>query len=439
MDGDPPSPEPQPEPPPVRRGLLREFTCPSCGGTVTIRAAGNSITAVCSSCDAIIDVTDENFRILSKAKMQRRTEPLIPLGSRGILFGKTWEVIGYMERSDGSWEYLWQEYLLFNPYHGFRWLINDHGHWNFTTMIKDDISVVLPVYEGRTYDKYLAGGARVCYVLGEFYWRVKDGDEVSVKDFIHPPYLLSYEKSEDEEIWSHSVYMEPSEILRAFPSVEELPAREGVAPNQMSLLGKAYPGVMRVFLLTLAALVAIEIVIRFTSRNEVAWSGTVHYDSHEPNKTVLTPKFELKRYMADVVIEMSAPVDNSWLESEIALVNADNDNTVHVTSGVEYYHGVDGGESWSEGSNQRKIFLSSVPAGNYYLAVDTAADARIPAADYTVRVIRDVVPLSNFMLAVLAVSAFPLITWWRRRAFEVKRWSNSDFSPYANTSSDHDD
>ncbi len=48
---------------------------------------------------------------------------------RGDLF----EVIGFMRRAmtvEGV-NYEWSEYLLFNPYKGFRWLSEYNGHWNF--------------------------------------------------------------------------------------------------------------------------------------------------------------------------------------------------------------------------------------------------------------------------------------------------------------------
>ena len=43
----------------------------------------------------------------------------------------------------------------------------------------------------------------------------------------------------------------------------------------------------------------------------------------------------------------------------------------------------------------------------------------------------------HFFAAQMIVLAFPLLMWFGRRSFEVNRWSNSDFSPYA-TSEDED-
>src|SRR5687767_1398263 len=90
------------------------FNCPACGGSVAIRAQGHTVSVACRSCGSVIDATNENHSLISKAHRHLKTEPLIPLGQRGKLHGSLWEVIGYMQRSDGSGVYHWDEYLLFN-------------------------------------------------------------------------------------------------------------------------------------------------------------------------------------------------------------------------------------------------------------------------------------------------------------------------------------
>ncbi|MEJ7605177.1 MAG: hypothetical protein WKF37_02675, partial [Bryobacteraceae bacterium] len=61
-----------------------------------------------------------------------RFHPVIPLGTRGNLQGTRYEAIGFQMRGievDGI-QYLWSEYLLFNPYQGYRYLTEYQGHWN---------------------------------------------------------------------------------------------------------------------------------------------------------------------------------------------------------------------------------------------------------------------------------------------------------------------
>jgi hypothetical protein len=99
----------------VKAAAPKVFSCPSCGASIALRALGQTISVACSACGSIIDATNSDYQILSKAAKALRIQPVIPLGTRGRLKGVLWEVIGFMERCDQSGLYKWGEYLLFNP------------------------------------------------------------------------------------------------------------------------------------------------------------------------------------------------------------------------------------------------------------------------------------------------------------------------------------
>ncbi|MGN7062052.1 DUF4178 domain-containing protein, partial [Neisseria sp. P0001.S006] len=64
--------------------------------------------------------------------------PLIPLGTRGKFHGDAYEAIGFQVRTihvEGE-AYSWAEYLLFNPFKGFRYLTEYNGHWNDVKPVK---------------------------------------------------------------------------------------------------------------------------------------------------------------------------------------------------------------------------------------------------------------------------------------------------------------
>lgn len=179
------NPEPFKATPPEKpvRPRIKTFSCPACGAPVTVHYAGFSMSAVCESCRSVIDTTDENYNILCRHFAKKALwNPIIPLGTRGKLDGKLWETIGFMVRSDITGRYTWDEYLLFNPYYGYRWLVQDHGHWNFVQTIKQKpfeinqarstIYGASAEYNGKKYKLFNRGTAKVNFVLGEFYWRV---------------------------------------------------------------------------------------------------------------------------------------------------------------------------------------------------------------------------------------------------------------------------
>ena len=152
------------------------------------------MSAVCGSCGALIDTATPEVQLIEAAtKAQQKLAPLLPFGQRGKLFGTDYEVIGFVARAD-KWSQ-WSEYLLFNPWRGFRWLVSYRGHWSFVTRLPSmpDQSGKRISADGRTYKLYAEEEAKVSGVLGEFYWKVRRDENAMVSDYIAPPNILSRE------------------------------------------------------------------------------------------------------------------------------------------------------------------------------------------------------------------------------------------------------
>lgn len=413
---------------PTKPTLVRAFTCPNCGSTVTLLASGFSLVATCSSCRSIIDVNHPELKILSTYTANRKVEPWIPLGTKGTLFGTKFQVVGFMVRTDASGTYPWQEYLLFNPYEGYRWLVQANGHWNFVTMLKEPLLAEdsKVSYEGKSYRVYLRGQADVRYVLGEFYWRVKVGERVACEDYICPPYILSLERSKGEQIWSHGQYLEPSEVKNAF-NVDLLPEKEGVSPNQPNPHSRSMGLLCWIFVF---ALLGIQFFSSVFSSNETVFSSNFIFETASPEKVKVTPTFDIKKNMADLVFDVRAAVDNNWADFDISLIDVATEKSISFDSGVEFYHGYDEGEYWSEGKNNRTVYLSSIPGGKYYLTIEPSVAPGISSLPYSITVRRDVLPWSNFWLLMIALLILPVYSTIRKHGFEMRRWEDSDYSPY---------
>ncbi|HHG83411.1 MAG TPA: DUF4178 domain-containing protein, partial [Bacteroidetes bacterium] len=250
-------------------GGVKAFSCPNCGGQVTLRAPGQTLAAACSHCSSVIDLSNENLRILQKAQDKITREPVIPIGTRGKMEGIEWEVIGFIERKVAGYEYFWEEYLLFNPWYGFRWLLNNHGHWGYASPMMDSPQYAdggnTAKYAGRKYKKFSRGGAQVNFVLGEFYWKVKRGDTVSTIDLVAPPYMLSYEKDQHGHNWTHTAYIEPEIVQKAF-QIEKMPFRRRIGANQPNKAKESWKQVRLIYFAVLAIVIAMQVF--FSARAE---------------------------------------------------------------------------------------------------------------------------------------------------------------------------
>jgi hypothetical protein len=441
MDGKPdtvPPPLPQPSAP-----RIKSFRCPACGNSLTVMGLEQTESLACGSCQSVIDLTDENFRVLATYAVSIKHEPLIPLGSRGKLRGELLEVIGFLRRKievEGV-EYEWSEYLLFNPYKGFRWLTEYNGHWNFvktTTQMPKPLSSGEqgPIsYLGETFRHFQTAHAQVSYVVGEFYWKVQVGEPAWTSDYVAPPLILSKEATNTELAWSIGEYTEPEVVWSSFQLKTPVPARIGIAPNQPSPYKAHSAAIWRTWVVLFLTAVFVQILFLLLSNNKLVYENAFAFHQADAEKARVTEIFEVPGRPSNVVIQSRANLNNNWLFLNMALINEETGTAYDFGRELSYYSGVEGGESWSEGSLRDEVILPEVPGGRYYLRIEPDSEAR--DVNYSIRVYRDVPRWSYFFYTVGALFVFPLMHWFRGRSYEIKRWSESDHPMI--TSSDSED
>ncbi len=402
----------------------KTFNCPACSASLSIRGLGQTSTYACTSCGALIDISSDEYKILREST-KLRYKPSIQLGTRGKIRGEAFEVIGFMVRTDGTGEFEWREYLLFNPYLGFRWLNENNGHWTVFRMIKDATpSRRDRKYNGMRFRHFLSGEAKVKFVYGEFYWEVEVGNKVKVSDSICPPYMLSSEINNEEEVWSYGEYLAPSEVQQAF-LISDLPYRHGVAPNQ------PFPVTHVGYFATIASVAIIVLTVFqfiYTSRQMDKVVSTERHVFSRGDRTPakVSPFFELTGGTANVKLEAYAEVDNSWLEADVSLINAVTGEVREAALEAAYYHGYDDGH-WSEGSKHATAYFPHVPDGRYYLVSEATADERLTTLPFQVVLRRDSPYWGNYLVAFLIMGVPPGILLICRAVFESKRWSESDY------------
>ena len=203
---------------------VKPLACPNCGGAVQIRTFAHALNVVCENCGSVLDATDPGLRILQAfEETVGRRKPKIPLGTRGKWHGQPWEVVGFQTRTirvEGE-AYSWDEYVLFNPYRGFRYLSEYEGHWNDIVTLRALPKVshgAKPTasHAGVTYKHFQSAQAETTFVLGEFPWQVRVGDVVTTADYVAPPLMLSSETTEEETTWSRGEYVDGKLLWEAF-------------------------------------------------------------------------------------------------------------------------------------------------------------------------------------------------------------------------------
>jgi len=440
-----------PPPGPPQKPAAKALNCPQCGAAITLRALGQAASVVCESCHCILDAKTPQLEILQTfSKAIAADRPLIPLGTRGKLRGADYEVIGFQRRGtviDGI-RYFWHEYVLFNPYKGFRYLTEYQGHWNDVTVCKEqpivETRVSIPLvanYLGEVYRHFQTSDATTDFVLGEFPWQVAVGEQARANDYVHPPRLLSMERTAGETTWSLGEYTSGRDIWSAFRLPGSPPAPQGVFANQPSPSGGGARQLWAFFALLALLLLGVIIVTDFSESKTPVFSASYHLNAGEPKgeASFVTEPFELTGRTSSVEVSTNANVSNSWIYLNYALINTDTEQAWDFGREVSYYYGYDSDGSWHEGSQSDSVVVPSVPAGHYYLRIEPEVAPNHGFLAYTVDVRRDVPVPVFYGIGFVALLLPPLLYGWRSWTFERARWSESDHPPMQLQKSEEDD
>jgi ribosomal protein S27E len=428
---------------PKSAGAVKALQCPSCGGAITLHDKAVQSVA-CPSCLSVLEPDNESLRILAKAAAATRIEPSIPLGSTGRFADLDWTIIGFQQRAitaDGR-DYPWQEFLLHHPTEGFRWLVESEGHWNWVTPVTKPprYSVGLPKasYGGEDYRCFSGGSAETRYVIGEFTWKISVGETWETIDFIAPPKMLSRESNHNETSWSLSEYLPVEEVAAAFKLKMSLPAPRGIGMNQPNPRTENHRRVCRTFWKFFALAVVAQMLWVFVLGSSTLLDQRLVFSPRNEDP-VKTQTFRLERDARNLVLRNETDLDNNWVGLGLTLVEQNSGRAWVAQSDVSYWHGVEDGESWSEGDKSRELVFSDLPAGTYYFVIDPEiSDEKPVSVANRIKVTRDQAAWSNFFFLLIFLVAFPLFSRYRMSTFESERWKDADYLPSGATPSSDD-
>jgi hypothetical protein len=405
------------------------LSCPKCGAALALRAPDRSERVACPSCGGLSDVKQGKL-VLLKSLNPPPVQPAIPLGSKGKREGVEWTLIGYMQRyvSIEGADYFWEEYLLYQPRLGFRWLTRSDEHWNWVEAVPPAsvrIEGHSAHYADREYRLFQVAPAKVAFVAGEFYWKVQVGEAVESRDFVHAPWMLSEEVTregtEGEVNWSLATYLPTDEVERMF-GVTGLPRPSIVAPNQPF----PYNGVYRTALYLLAAACLLGVMSRLTSPHRKVYDETITLKP-TPEKSrsqkVTVDDVELRGWR-NIRLQLT-PRSGAWIHIAGTLRSAQPPPTPGGPPAPASRPSVRSFAFLAAAGRPSYVYLTAVRAGTYTLQYElTRADPDAEAAA-EVTLEQGVAHPFPFVVTLLLIGSVPFVVALYQLVFESRRWAGS--------------
>ncbi len=358
-------------------------------------------------------------------------QPILPLGVSGKYAGVEWTVIGFMQRyvTMAGTDYFWEEYLLYQPRLGFRWLTRSDEHWNWITPLPPgsvSVNGNIATYAGRWCRLFQRAKAKVSFVVGEFYWKVEAGEQVNSKDFVHAPDMLSLETTragdEGEINWSHGHYLTHDEVEKIFDLAQPLPAPHTIGPNQPF----PHTGIYRAALWLCAAAVLVGLAALVLSPRREVLKKVIVLDPPKGQRSQLVAldhPIEL-RGGENIRVTVTPQSGSPWVYVNGSLERvppAPAPGATQPRQPAEHrrfaFAAVNNRPAW--------VYLMSVPTGAYTLHFDaTWKDPQ--QAQIELRVEQGVPHPFKLLMTLMLLGSVPLAIAVYQLVFESRRWRDSN-------------
>lgn len=409
-----------------------KFNCTKCNHPIIVKPIPYAQSCICDNCYAGFIYNGKNFDY--QVRYQKTKKPEILPGSIGELFGISFEVVGYCVKKDTTEGAEWREYTLYSAEHGFAFLSEYDGHWIYvreqrTRPVIDVDSNAIFEYADREYDLFNMYGFEIVGGSGAFAGDGLNPFGTRVKEFISPPRMWIFEWDRESVDCFSGDHISRKELETAFNV--SLRTSNGVGMIQPS--GELNSSeILRLGLFVLGVISLVGILLMFTHKEVNVFSERIDLSDTVKNYKLPTQRISLDKSTSNLAIKIDAPVSNSWVQADISLVNAVTGKEYELEQPVEYYYGVEGGESWSEGDRTETGYINSIPSGNYYLNISLShpQSAYPSVTSLNIDVTNDTWQGRNFLFILLAVAIYPAIRLISTNNTEKMRWYNSPYSTY---------
>jgi len=351
---------------------MKHYTirCPNCGAPLEILGGRSVQSITCVYCGSVIDLT-QHYKIVAKFQNIKLSYYPIQLGMVGKIHRIKFTVIGFVAYSTqkNSKKIEWVDYALHSPIYGYAWLTYENGTFVFSRRIRKSPNVNMKrlhfkdsfKFEDRKYRIYEKYNSYVVSVGGSLTYIAKQGDYSFNVEAISPPYGIAYEESRDEIEYYKMEYIPSKDIYEGF-GIKRLPREEEFHPLKPfdSPKLKSLAQISAVFLFI--AILAIYGIFKFASGDKIVESYM--------NAPIFKRELNIKNSAPKLLrVNVYANVSNAYRDFTLYLYDSNGNIVYNTVFEISYYHGIEDGESWTEGTQEEDIYIRLKTPGRYTLIV----------------------------------------------------------------------
>jgi len=406
---------------------MKHYTirCPNCGAPLEILGGRSVQSVTCVYCGSVIDLT-QNYKILAKFQKIRLPYSPLRLGMVGKIHRIKFTVIGFVAYSTRSNSTVieWIDYALHSPIYGYAWLTYENGIFIFSRRIRKTPSVNIKQlhfkdyfsFENRKYRIYEKYSAGIVSVGGSLTYIAKQGDYTFNIEAISPPYGISYEESKDEIEYYKMEYIPAKDIYDGF-KIKREPKEEGfnaLKPFDSPKL-KNLAQISAVFFFI--AILAIYGIFKLVNNDRIL-DG---YMNSSIFKSEINVKYTAPKLLR---VRVYSNVSNSYRDFMLSLYDVNGKRVYNTEFEISYYYGVEDGESWSEGSKEKDIYIRLKKMGKYRLIITQYGFKKYMVNKITVY--DGVLRYGNFIFLLIVSVIGMLIYFVAYIQYKNRLWSDED-------------
>lgn len=391
--------------------------CPSCKHAISYYDIENSSYYVCGQCNCYFRHEHEEPPVALRKIEESSRRLYFKIGDVCTIKGKRYILTGIQVRRSKKSYTKWTEYFLKGTEEGYTVLVETDTEWTLVNKLPQiyeaykKLGHVRVKVNGRVYLFETKNQPVIVSAQGEFDWNIFDDEQIISYEFYNEYGYVIEEDCNGTFTWYLGTPVSRADVAKMFDvPPARLPHYRRTDNVDMTALKHTNRKLLNFSAIAVGVFLLITLLIGYlkpanrllletyvSSVDSTGWS----------NKPIVTSRFHVEGPTA-LGINLASAISNEWLEISGTLVNEKTGESYDFTKSLEYYHGYEDGESWSEGSHEEVAVLSNIPTGDYHLNLYPYMESR-RAVEITTEVSQNEFLTSNMLVTLLAIVIYPAV------------------------------